>query len=322
MGTWRRAFLGIVALLAAVSLAKVLSSYAADIRQARARIATGAAIVRTPCGPIQYAVAGEGPPVLVIHGAGGGFDQGLDIGAPLVRAGFQVIAVSRFGYLGTPLPADASAAAQARAHACLLDALGIRGAAVIGASAGAPSAIQFALLFPERAQRLVLLVPASYAPRPGGAPSVETPEGVPLLFDTALRSDFLFWAAMQVAPDFMIRAILGTPPEVVHAASADEQARVARMLEHVLPVMPRRLGLENDAAVTSSLGPDALEKILVPTLAVSARDDLYGTAAAARYAADHVRNASLVVYPSGGHLLVGHEREETAEIVAFLNARS
>jgi pimeloyl-ACP methyl ester carboxylesterase len=52
--------------------------------------------------------------------------------------------MSRFGYLRTPLPADASAAAQADAHACLLDALGIRRAAIVGASAGAPSAMQFA----------------------------------------------------------------------------------------------------------------------------------------------------------------------------------
>ena len=36
---------------------------------------------------------------------GGGFDQGLEIMAPLAASGFRLIAVSRFGYLGTPLPA-------------------------------------------------------------------------------------------------------------------------------------------------------------------------------------------------------------------------
>ena len=54
----------------------------------------------------------------------GGFDQGLELGDGLVRAGFRLIAPSRFGYLRTPLPADASAEAQADAHASLLDALG------------------------------------------------------------------------------------------------------------------------------------------------------------------------------------------------------
>jgi pimeloyl-ACP methyl ester carboxylesterase len=88
-------------------------------------------ILETSYGPIEYAEAGNGPPVLVIHGAGGGFDQGLDIGEKLVRNGFRVIAPSRFGYLRTPLPQDASAAAQADAHAALLDALHIERCAVV-----------------------------------------------------------------------------------------------------------------------------------------------------------------------------------------------
>jgi pimeloyl-ACP methyl ester carboxylesterase len=90
--------------------------------------------VQTSCGPIEYATAGNGPPVLVIHGAGGGFDQGLAFGADLAVAGFRVIAMSRFGYLRTPLLADASPAAQADAHASLLDALDVPRASIIGGS--------------------------------------------------------------------------------------------------------------------------------------------------------------------------------------------
>jgi len=50
----------------------------------------------------------------------------------------RVIAMSRFGYLRTPRPADASPEAQADAHICLLDALGITKAVVMGVSAGGP----------------------------------------------------------------------------------------------------------------------------------------------------------------------------------------
>ncbi len=57
--------------------------------------------------------------------------------------------MSRFGYLRTPMPADASAAAQTDAHMCLLDALGIRQAAIMGGSAGAPSALQMAIRHPD-----------------------------------------------------------------------------------------------------------------------------------------------------------------------------
>ena len=113
-------------------------------------MSSGSKIAQTSCGPIEYAVAGDGPPVLVVHGAGGGFDQGLEFGAPLAEQSFRVIAMSRFGYLGTPLPEDASPTAQADAHACLLASLGLDRVAVIGGSAGAPSSVQFALRHPDK----------------------------------------------------------------------------------------------------------------------------------------------------------------------------
>jgi pimeloyl-ACP methyl ester carboxylesterase len=257
--------------------------------------------------------------VLVVHGAGGGFDQGLELGEGLARAGFRVIAPSRFGYLRTPLPTDASAEAQAAAHACLLDALNVRRAAIMGVSAGGPSAVQFALRFPERTAALVLLVPAVYAPRPNHA-AARASRATMFLFDTALRSDFLFWAGSQVSHRLFIRAILGTPPDVVAEASPEEQARVQMVLDHILPVSQRRVGLLNDARVVSSLARYDVEKIGAPTLAISAADDLYGTFAGARYTAEHVPNARFIGYPSGGHMLVGRNGTVAAEIVSFLNA--
>jgi pimeloyl-ACP methyl ester carboxylesterase len=151
--------------------------YLREIRRERMRASTGSEIAETRCGSIEYAEVGSGPPVLLVHGAGGGYDQGLLLGRPLAEKGFHVVAMSRFGYLRTPLPDDASAEAQADAHAALLDTLGIGRAAVVGASAGAPSAMQFALRHPDRASALVLLVPASYAPREGDAPPVRVPPG-------------------------------------------------------------------------------------------------------------------------------------------------
>lgn len=296
----------------------VFIGYRSDLRQATARIATGSELVDTPCGPIEYAVAGKGAPVLVVHGAGGGFDQGAAFGTALQRQGFRVIAMSRFGYLRTPLPDDASAAAQADAHACLLDALRIERAAVIGVSAGAPSSLQFALRHPQRTSALVLLVPAIYAPRPGNAPPVKTPSGTEFLFDTALQSDFLMWAASKLARPTMFRAILATPADVVDGASADEQARAAQMLELILPVSPRRLGLLNDAKVTSAMPRYALERITAPTLAISAEDDLFGTYDGARYSAEHIPGARFIGYRSGGHLWIGHHQEVVAEIAGFL----
>jgi pimeloyl-ACP methyl ester carboxylesterase len=296
----------------------MFADYRRVIRRAYERISTGSEIAETRSGAIEYAVAGTGSPVLSVHGAGGGFDQGLDLAEPRALRGFRVIAVSRFGYLRTPLPSDASAAAQADAYASLLDYLNIERAAIFGASAGGPSSMQFALHYPDRVAALVLLVPAAYAPRPHGERSVRTPRGTPWLFDTALRSDFLFWALGELAHDTFIRAILGTPPQIVATATADERARIERIMEHILPVRPRRLGLVNDAAVVSTLPRYELEKISAPTLAISAADDFYGTFDGARYTAEHVPNGRFLGYPSGGHMLVGHDEEASVQIAEFL----
>jgi 2-hydroxy-6-oxonona-2,4-dienedioate hydrolase len=253
-----------------------------------------------------------------VHGAGGGFDQGMFIFMPLVKYGYRVIAMSRFGYLRTPLPADASPAAQADAHASLLDALNIRRAVVIGASAGAPSAMQFALRHPERTAALVLMVPAAYVPRSGGAPSMRIPAGLEFLFNTALRSDFLFWALPRLAPQTTFRTILGTPPAVLQYASAEGRAYLYLMIELILPVSMRHLGLLNDAEITTSLQRYELEKISAPTLIMSVADDLYGTFDSARYSSKHIPHARFVGYRKGGHLGVGLQKEIISEIAAFL----
>jgi len=291
-----------------------------DVAGAWERVATGSRVVTTPCGPIEYAERGQGPAVLVIHGAGGGFDQGMDlVGDGVEQAGFRVIAPSRFGYLRTPLPADASVIAQARAHACLLDALGLQRAAVIGVSAGGPSALQFALLFPQRTQALVLLVPAVFSLDPSHQPTARATPLSMFLFDTALRSDFLFWAGTRVAPGLFTRGVLGTPPAVVQRASAGERQRVTAMLDHVLPVSARRSGLLNDARVLSSLPGFDVERVTAPTLAISAADDGYGTFGCAQAAAARIPRARFIGYPDGGHLLVGHQSAAWAQVAAVLH---
>jgi pimeloyl-ACP methyl ester carboxylesterase len=142
------------------------------------------------------------------------------------------------------------------------------------------------------------------------------------LFDTALRSDFLFWAAGKVAPRLFVRAILGTPPDLVASASPEDRARVQETLDHILPVSARRAGLVNDASVVSSLARYDLEHITAPTLAVSTADDLYRTYEGARYAAAHIPNARFIGYPTGGHLLVGRNAAASAAIVAFLKTHA
>lgn len=313
----RRIALTATALLGSAFAGLTYSAYRSEIERARTRIATGSQIAQTRCGPIEYAAPGNGPPLLIVHGAGGGFDQGMSFAQAFLDR-FHVVAMSRFGYLRTPLPKNASAQTQADAHATLLDALDIKQVAVVGISAGAPSAMQFALRHPQRTKALVLLVPAAYVPRLGGAPSLTASPLTALFSFTALRSDFLFWSATKLAHDAVIRAILATPPELVKNASADEQARIQRVLDLILPVSARRRGLIKDANICSTLPRYELEQIAAPTLAISFEDDLFGTSDGARYSAQHIPGARFIGYPSGGHLWVGHQNDVVAQITSFL----
>jgi pimeloyl-ACP methyl ester carboxylesterase len=63
-----------------------------------------------------------------------------------------------------------------------------------------------------------------------------------------------------------------------------------------------------------------LERIAVPTLAISATDGLYGTFEGARYTAEHVPGARFVGYATGGHLCVDHQDEVVSAIAAFVTA--
>jgi 2-hydroxy-6-oxonona-2,4-dienedioate hydrolase len=160
----------------------------------------------TSFGTLEYAAIGEGEPVLTVHGA-------------LAEHGFRVIAPYRLGYLRSTMPNNATPAIQADAYVELLDHLGVDKVVVVGISAGAWSAIQFAIRHPKRCRALVLLVPANYLPEGtsihGGA------------FARAFfNSDFVAWAAlklMPIMPGAMTAMMLGTDSAVVRAANAGER---------------------------------------------------------------------------------------------------
>jgi len=292
-----------------------------DITAARTRAAQGGVLMDTRCGVIEYQEAGAGVPLLAVHGSGGGHDQGMAFAAPLAAHGIRVIAMSRFGYLGTPMPADASAAAQADAHVCLLDALGITKAAVVGGSAGAPSALQMALRHPDRVRALVLLVPLAYKPPTQADSAPPMPAWVERLMMRLIGSDFLFWAALHVARDQVIKVVLATPPELLATASPQERARVNAILDNILPVSARAEGLRSDSSVGKHLAPSPLESVHVPTLIVSARDDGYGTYASAQYTASRIAGAKFVGFDQGGHVWVGHGDDVMVEILKLLETQ-
>lgn len=160
-------------------------------------------------------------------------------------------------------------------------------------------------------------MPAAYAPDSDAVTADNPPAGVDIA-STLLRSDFLFWAALCLIPDPMVGTLLATDPALLKTVDADEQARALEILWSILPVSPRANGFINDARLAGRPSPQALEKITAPTYVFSAEDDRFGTAKAARHIAASVSGARLKIFPTGGHVWLGHDAEMFDEIDIFL----
>ena len=296
------------ALAAGVAVPAVGTSlrYRRDLNAARARLAAvDRHVVSTRWGAVEYAERGSGDPVLVVHGI---FHN--CVGGLLSVRDFsdrRFIAPSRFGYLGSNMPLDATPAHQADALADLLDALGIGQIDVIGESAGATSALQLALSHPEKVKHLAVLV----GNLPGSPTAVVQPS-LAKLFNRQLP----LWVLRTFAPSMMVRLVAGLPKGF--AMSREDARFVTEFIDSLFPVSPE--GVDFDAFVSNADVNDYnLEAINVPTLIIHTKDDQVASHEASKRAAERIPGARFVSLESGGHLMLGQTniiRDELADFFA------
>lgn len=282
----------------------VLLRYRRDMNAARARLAAvDRHVVSTEWGAVEYAEQGQGSPVLVAHGilhnCVGGLLEVRDLFVDR-----RVIAPSRFGYLGSSLPPNATPAAQADAYAALLDHLGIDRIDVIGCSAGATSALQLALRHPGRVKHLAIVV----GNLPGSPTAVVQPPSA------KFQGQFVMWALRTFAPSTMIRMVAAVPNEFV---MTNEDARyVKEFIDSLFPVSTD--GFIFDAFVSNADVNDYdLEAISVPTLIAHTKDDQLASHDASKRAAERIPGASFVSLDSGGHLMIGQQKKQREALARF-----
>jgi pimeloyl-ACP methyl ester carboxylesterase len=281
--------------------------YQQEMRTAREKLSTGSQVIQTPSGKIEYALVGEGYPVLMVHGAGGGYDQGLLLGAFLDKD-YSQIAVSRYGYLQTPVPEDASSIAMADAYADLLEELNISKVAVFGISRGGPSSIQFALRHPDRCSALVMFSAISYTPEPESFMQKT-------IFNTLFKSDFIYWL-ITTKFESQLLSTFGVPEETLANLTADEKAWAFQFLKSMHPISLRKPGIDNDRE--HNIHEHSLENITVPTLVIHAKDDSLIPFAQGQYTAQTVLDTQFITLETGGHLLMGQHEQVKSEINEFL----
>jgi pimeloyl-ACP methyl ester carboxylesterase len=279
----------------AVIATRVTQAYRRDQRIALAQWRAMSDVIETARGLIEYAELGSGPAVLVIHGGGGGFDQGLHCVRFLGQAGVRFIAPSRFGYLRTPLPPNPTPEAQADAHAALLDALGLDKVCAMGVSAGGMSAAQFALRHPDRCWGLVLVSavtrPVTLA-RPGDQWAA----------DILFSNDFAMWALTTYTPQLML-APMGLTAEHMALVAAEPAARAGMFGVVEMPQITRRRdGVLNDLIQAEVLPLYPLERITAPTLVIHGTADPQVPFHIGAYTTRHIPGAKMMMLEGGGHL--------------------
>jgi pimeloyl-ACP methyl ester carboxylesterase len=129
--------------------------------------------IKTECGRVSTMSAGQGKPVVMLHGLGATKAEFLPTLAELAPNGRRVIAIDLpgFGDSDKPFPAGYDAAFFARWVIATLDALEIDRADVLGHSMGGRVALEVGMTAPDRTDKLVAMTPSmAWLGKPGWAP--------------------------------------------------------------------------------------------------------------------------------------------------------
>ncbi|MGH8921921.1 MAG: alpha/beta fold hydrolase [Actinomycetes bacterium] len=152
---------------------------------------------------LHYHEAGEGAPLLLLHGSGPGVSGWSNFrgNLPVFAERFRTLVPDLPGFGRSPRPElDRAYPLVAADAVCrLLDAAGIERAHVLGNSMGGYTALELALAYPERVDRLVLMGPGGLA---ANVAAPEPSEGARRLTDfmrAPSREAMVAWVDTMVA---------------------------------------------------------------------------------------------------------------------------
>jgi pimeloyl-ACP methyl ester carboxylesterase len=233
---------------------------------------------------IRYMAAGEGPPLVHLHGAGG---LALNPAHGLLAERYRVIAFEMPGFgASAENTRTVDQESLARTMAAAIDALGLERFNLMGTSFGARTALYLATQQPERLAALVLDAPAAIRPAGMRPPSGTAEEVARMLY---------------AHPERM-------PPRP--AVDPAVQAQNARLLA-------RLRGPDRDAVLEARL-----PGIATPTLVLFGTLDRLMPSELGRLYKAALPNCSLVLVYDAGHAIAAERPEAFAEVVGdFLERR-
>ncbi|WP_433760345.1 alpha/beta fold hydrolase [Nocardia sp. CA-135398] len=252
---------------------------------------------------IHYKRAGTGPSVLLLHGSGSSLHC-FDPVAAALSSSFDVIRpdLPGFGLTGPRADRDYRIQTYAKTVAAFLDAIAVSKASVVGNSLGGNIAWNFALDYPRRVDRLVLINATGYPGKslPLAMRLARNPAGRVLMRKLSSRS----------ATASNLRSAVGSRKSVVDDAMVD---RVYAMLT--------RPG--NQEAFIDFSNTEQIDRTAeIPAIAASTLV-LRSASIDGQYFTRDIPGSLERIHPSGGHLLPDEDPEWVASaLLNFLTAEA
>lgn len=255
-------------------------------------------------GRLYYEVAGDGDPVVFVHG-GFGDRRMWDHTFAALAGRFRVVRYDHRGFGRSPAPQAPYSAAGDLLR--LLDHLRLGPVHLVGNSMGGTLAIDFALLHPDRVRTLTVV-----SAGPGGFAVTESDAaGVIAVFEAARRE----------GPPAAAALWLEHP--MVHVTSRDSYA--GPRLEEMVRENAKAFLMPVRQWPGETLAPPAIERlntIRVPTLVIAGSEDTALVRTMARTTAEGVPGARLQMIAGADHLpQMVKPREFEAALRGFLDGR-
>ncbi len=218
---------------------------------------------------IPYRDAGEGEPIVFLHGAGGAPPKGARF-VEMLAENHRVLVPSRPGYDGAPLSRFETVKELAEAMAAFVWKLVGGPAHIVAQSAGGAIGCWIAVEHPELVSSLVLSAPAAFAP-------AHAPAGPP------------------PSPEELEARLYGPTPAWTAPPTEDERARIRKNAQlNIARVRPA----DGNATLL-----ERLPELAAPTLVLEAGDDRLIPSVALRPYQDRIKTCYRVVVYNAAHEL-------------------
>jgi 2-hydroxy-6-oxonona-2,4-dienedioate hydrolase len=266
--------------------------------------------VETPSGTLHYQEAGEGYPLILMHGSGAGATGWVNFSnniGPLAEK-FHVYAVDAPGW-GDSYPTTYEQFDHLAAHIEFMDALGIEKAALVGNSMGGITAIHLTAKHPDRVSHLITMGSGSTrAPKlfsPGDGPT----EGLKVL-------QLCYREPTFENMSLLCQIMMFDPGDRVDALAQERLDSAVSHPEHLANFLD---GLSKGGPIRKWFAAEDLLGITTPTLLFHGRDDRVVPYEHSLLLLAHIPNSRLVLFNRCGHwAMIEHPAEFNRMVADFI----